>query len=230
MQTSDIISLREKLCQSVQDSTEKIRTLKEQAAHIQSEIDETSAGLETTIEELRKFDDIFGQRLRDAGEKVNTPTAARSSKAQERGGKKQSPKHTNPKAEKVVADTRAAQGRRAVMAGERPTMKDSLIGVMLDKRGWKSDTVHAALEERGWLPDAKDPLGHVRHVLSSMSDVFLREGRGIYYVAPAALADYRKRHETDVVSPKKAPAGISTDEILAEAGISLPQTSSAPAN
>lgn len=108
---------------------------------------------------------------------------------------------------------RAAEGRRAVLAGERPTLKDAMKTVM-GKNVMNSQEVYDALKAKGWLPNSNEPKNYIGYSLSSMKTDFERvpdKGRGFYRAKSAASANGATKAET---TKADAPA---SDTSLADA-------------
>lgn len=81
----------------------------------------------------------------------------------------------------------AKVGRRQVVEGLRPSLRDAIVCVMGDKEANATEILER-LKKRGWLPNSQDKRGAVLYMLSK-SDTFRRVGRGVYKVqkpTPAA--------------------------------------------
>jgi hypothetical protein len=103
---------------------------------------------------------------------------------------------------------RAAEGRRAVLAGERPSLKDGIRQVMGSKV-MSTQEVYDALKAKGWLPNSNDPKGYVGYTLSADKKSFDRvpdKGRGFY------------RLKEDIATPKKETTPKKdTDTVMEDA-------------
>ncbi len=96
----------------------------------------------------------------------------------------QAPAKKGPKTQK----SRAAEGRRAVLSGERPTLKDAMKQVM-GTEVMNSAQIFEKLKEKGWLPNSNDPKNYIGYSLSSMKKDFEpvpAQGRGFYRVRGSA--------------------------------------------
>ena len=105
------------------------------------------------------------------------PAKAEPKKAAAKAAPAAKPTKKSPK-------NRAAEGRRAVLAGERPNLKDAMKQVMGNKV-MNSQQVYDDLKAKGWLPNSNDPKSYIGYSLSSMKTDFERvadKGRGFYRV------------------------------------------------
>lgn len=122
--------------------------------------------------------------------------------------KKPGPK---PKAEKALASSKPT-AKADKKANGRPSTKEAISRV-LSNRSMTIDEVYEALRAKSWLPNSSDPRGYVGYLLSTTKDRFerVKGSRGVYraktVAAPVAVA------------PAVPGAGLSTDEILANAGV-----------
>lgn len=145
----------------------------------------------------------------------NAPKAAAPApvKAKAAPAKKAPAKAAPAKPAKKTPKNRAAEGRRAVLAGERPTLKDAMKQVM-GSRTMNSQEVYDALKAKGWLPNSTEPKNYIGYSLSSMKDHFERvpdKGRGFYRVRGSAT------NGTAKVETKAPEAPSASDQSLADA-------------
>lgn len=177
------------------------------------------------------------------GLKKTTPKAvaakAPKAKATATAKKASTPKATAKKASASTAaanTSNAAEGRRAVARGDRPTMKEAMA-IVIGTAKCTSEDVVKGLEKKGWLPNAENPQQYVSYMLSSNKDTFERVERGIYKVregvtftkkakkAEAAAPAAKKTAPAAAAAPAAkatAPAGNgkkSTDDELGDLGI-----------
>jgi len=141
--------------------------------------------------------------------KKAAPVKAAKKAAPAKAAKKVEPAKKAAKSPK----NRAAEGRRAVLAGERPTLKDAMKTVM-GKNVMNSQEVYDALKAKGWLPNSNEPKNYIGYSLSSMKTDFERvpdKGRGFYRAKSAASANGATKAET---TKADAPA---SDTSLADA-------------
>lgn len=115
-----------------------------------------------------------------------------------------------PKAAKGKQKNRAAEGRRAVLAGERPTLREAMRQVMGTKI-MNAQGVYDALKEKGWLPNSNDPKTYVGYTLSTQKDDFEKvadKGRGFYRVKGSASNGAAKISNTTADESLKLAAEI----------------------
>ncbi len=104
----------------------------------------------------------------------------------------------------------AAEGRAAVLRGDRPPIKEAISKVMGSKV-MNATTIADLLKEKKWLPNSNDPKAYIAYILCSTKERFERvttKGRGFYRVKGAASNE----------KPEKASKS-ETDAILADAGV-----------
>lgn len=153
-------------------------------------------------------------------------------KVRKKPGPKPKPKAEKEAAPKTAGASRAAEGRRAVARGDRPSLKHAIVQVM-GTDVCNAEEVYKRVAAKGWLPSASDPKQYIGYTLSSQKEVFDRvpaKGRGFYRVKAEASASVEETVE-DVKTEEKpetkrdtngtSKRASSTDEVLAEAGISL---------
>jgi hypothetical protein len=157
--------------------------------------------------------------------------AAAGKKAAKKTGKKAA-KKTGKKAAKKTANTsNAAEGRRAVARGDRPTMKEA-IATVIGKATMGAAEVVEGLEKRDWVPNAAKIQQYVSFLLSNNKDVFERIGHGQYKVRDGATFTKSSKSKKSTPStqtqtaasptPKKkakSDNNKSTDEELNDLGI-----------
>ena len=129
--------------------------------------------------------------------------------------KKPGPKASSEPVAKAAATgtgkkkNRAAEGRRAVLAGERPSLKDGIRQVMGSKI-MSTQEVYDALKAKGWLPNSNDPKGYVGYTLSADKKTFDRvpdKGRGFY----------RLKEENATTPKKETVSKKDTDTVMEDA-------------
>ena len=109
----------------------------------------------------------------------------------------------------------AAEGRRAVAEGLRPPIKDAIAKVMGGKT-MSIDDIFEGLKAKSWLPNSSEPRQYISYLLSTSKDRFERVqgARGVY----RPVSSDTKVEKTEKVE-KKSKVTISTDDILASAGV-----------
>ncbi len=98
---------------------------------------------------------------------------------------------------------RASEGRRAVLSGERPTLRDAMRQIM-GTETMNAAMIYEGLKEKGWLPNAGNPKEYIGYSLSAMKKDFERvpdKGRGYYKVKGSVPA-------VSVISPAPAAAPV----------------------
>jgi hypothetical protein len=158
----------------------------------------TSAATDTTAEpKVRKKP---GPKPKAKAEPKTTNKVAKTETKAE-------PKKRGPKPRKG-----AAEGRRAVAEGLRPPIKDAIQKVMSGK-AMSIDDIFEGLKAKSWLPNSSEPRQYISYILSTSKDRFERVvgSRGVY----------KPKGTTADKAPKAAKAApvVSTDEILANAGL-----------
>lgn len=160
--------------------------------------------LRAAAEKLMKFDSVFGDSKKNgasAPAKKAAPAKAAPAKkaaapakktvAKAGPAKKTAAKKTVKKGgPKTAASRRAAEGRREVLEGLRPPIKDAIAKV-LGSKTMQSQAIFDALKEKGWLPKSNNQRGYVSYVLSSNKDHFESvkgKGRGHYRLRPGVSA------------------------------------------
>jgi len=99
----------------------------------------------------------------------------------------------------------AAEGRRAVATGERPTLKDSMK-IVMGKKTMNAQGVVDALAKKKWLPASSDHRQYISFMLSNnCPETFERtETRGFYRVAKGAPAPATKNGNGKAKAKAKA--------------------------
>ena len=102
----------------------------------------------------------------------------------------------------------AAEGRRAVATGERPTLKDSMK-IVMGKKTMNAQGVVDALAEKKWLPASSDHRQYISFMLSNNcpGDFERTETRGFYKVAKGAAAPSTKNGNGKTKAKKSAAKG-----------------------
>ena len=113
----------------------------------------------------------------------------------------------------------AAEGRRAVAEGLRPPIKDAIAKVMGGKT-MSIDDIFEGLKAKSWLPNSSEPRQYISYLLSTSKDRFERVqgARGVYRPATPSGAKAEKAEKVEKTE-KKSKVTISTDDILASAGV-----------
>ncbi len=176
--------------------------------------------------------------------KVKPEGSVEEPKVRKKPGPKPKPKAEKEAAPKTAGASRAAEGRRAVARGDRPSIKQAIVQVM-GTDVCNAEEVYKRVEAKGWLPSASDPKVYIGYTLSSQKEIFDRvpaKGRGFYRVKAEAVAPVEVKPEASVetkpveaatVEVKPATPEVkrevtngaskkpSTDDVLKEAGINL---------
>ena len=116
------------------------------------------------------------------------PSVGSTSKAKTKGKKSATNSVTD------ASRKNAAEGRRAVATGERPSLKDAMVLVMGPK-AMDAQGVVDALTKKKWLPASSDHRQYISFMLSSnCPETFERtETRGFYRVAKGAFKKVQAR-------------------------------------
>lgn len=130
--------------------------------------------------------------------------------------KKAAPKATAKKAAKKTAAAKAsnaAEGRRAVARGDRPTMREAMA-IVIGSGQMEAAEIVEGLKKRNWMPNAEDPQQYVSYMLASNKPTFERISRGVYKVREGATftkkAKKAEKAEAKKTETKKAaPAAPS---------------------
>jgi len=165
------------------------------------------------------------------GPKPKAKTAAKKPGPKPKAKKAAKKPGPKPKAKKAAAKPRkkatnksknnsaAAEGRRAVARGDRPTLKEGMARVMGSKV-MDAGEILEGLKAKGWTPNSKDPRTHCLYTLSDNKDVFERVERGRYKVHAGVKFEKGRVVKTNgkaAAKPKKSTAEV--DKGLADLGI-----------
>jgi len=206
----------------------------EQAKADFSRFEKSKATYEATSAELQAFDAEYpGLGPKKVAKKRQIKKVARriASKKMPKKAAKAKPAKKAAKAKPAKAakksakgNSAAAEGRRAVARGDRPTIREAVARVMGTKVMGSADIV-AGLTKKGWLPGAKDPRTYCLYTLSDNKDVFERVERGRYKVRAGVVFENGKLKKAPK-SPKAAakpknnkPATPKKSEAAVQAGL-----------
>ena len=110
------------------------------------------------------------------------------------------------------ASAAAAEGRRQVALGLRPSLRASMVKIMVStKKPMDAGDMVDALTAKGWLPQGKDPRGYVLYMFSKKPDTFKRTDRGVYTLQPGVtVASVENKTNKKKASTKKASTKKAT--------------------
>jgi len=139
-----------------------------------------------TEEELTTFTENF-RRLRDKADPdlpQQPPPASPPPKLTKAGkidGRTKEARAKRVKVSKVSSSSNAKKGRREVLQGKRPPMKEAVARV-IGKRTMTATEIREGLRKRGWLPNTDKVQQYISYILSSTRDIFERVEHGKYRV------------------------------------------------
>jgi len=141
-----------------------------------------------------------------ATKKAAAKKAAPKKKAAKKAAPKKKAASTNSVTDASLKN--AAEGRRAVATGERPTLKDSMK-IVMGKKTMNAQGVVDALAEKKWLPASSDHRQYISFMLSNNcpGDFERTETRGFYKVAKGAAAPSTKNGNGKTKAKKSAAKG-----------------------
>lgn len=155
---------------------------------------------QTTAKEIIKEAKAFGMGLtpkmvysvRSAHRKSQKKGSAKKKAAQKKASAKKKPSNG--------ASAAAAEGRRQVALGLRPSLRVSMVKVLAgSKKPMNAGDMVEALEKRGWCPQGKDPRGYVLYMFSKKPETFKRTDRGVYELQPGVVVP----DEPEAAKPKE---------------------------
>lgn len=197
---------------------EQAAVLEKARAHRQTVIQDAATELQAAAQALKLFvtegkqalgdNNLNGSTPRKAsttdGVKTKRTTTKTTARAKTKtGGRKPGP---------VSAGTRRAQqGRREVLEGKRPPIKDAIKTILGDKTMSSTD-IFEALKKRGWLPNSNNPRAYTSYVLSSNKEHFESVrglGRGFYRVIGGTSKGSSTAKKTTTAKKKSTAAAAS---------------------
>lgn len=172
---------------------------------------------EAAREQLQKFDQAFNYNEESVAETTPVtkgrkakPATAKSTKKKAEVKQTKQTKKAAAKTDKVAKNDKATEGRRSVLRGERPPLKEAMIQIMGD-RETSASAMASDLIQRGWAPKSGNLQNYISFTFSKNNDTFERVSHGVYRVKKKALAKKK-----------------STEESLAELGIEDGQVAQNP--
>jgi hypothetical protein len=124
---------------------------------------------------------------------------------------------------KAAGKSRAAEGRREVLSGKRPPIKETITKV-LGNRVMNAVQVYEAIKAKGQLPNSNDPKSYIGYLLSG-SKITDDKGQSVslWERVPEKGRGFYKNRGVEVTSSKKAAPAAKTAKKAAAAAPAKPK-------
>lgn len=155
-----------------------------------------------------------------AAKKAAPKKTAKKAAAKKAPAKKAAAKKTGAKKKAATKKNgaAAAEGRRQVALGLRPSLRASMVRVM-GNQSLNAGEVLDLLKDKGWMPQGKDPRGAVLYMMNKHPNTFERVDRGRYRVKKGVTAESiekKAKKTAKKISTKTANNEAVSSEVTTE--------------